>query len=85
MNAQKFTKDNNLQNIKIRIGDKQESILLILERFQQPITDKIAILKNKIYSINKLMRTNPMSPMTEMEYIREKNKHIETIEMLEKL
>jgi hypothetical protein len=70
MNAQKFVKENNLQNIEIEIGGKKESMLSILERFQQPITDACLQLENKASSTQRLMDTNPMSPMTEMEYKR---------------
>tara|TARA_R110002167_G_scaffold101354_5_gene264025 strand:+ start:2165 stop:2422 length:258 start_codon:yes stop_codon:yes gene_type:complete len=70
MNAKKFTQENGLQNVELEIGGKRESIQSILERFQTPIQCTSKLLEIRIHSMKRLMETNPMSPMTEMEYLR---------------
>lgn len=78
MNTQKFLKENKLQNIEIQIGDNRESMESILERFQSPIHIRIKEIEMRITSIKRLMDTQPMSPMTEMEYKREIREALET-------
>jgi len=71
MNAQKFVKENKLQNIELEIDGKRESILSILERFQQPIMKKSFDLDNTRIVKQRMLDNEPMSLMTEMQYKRE--------------
>lgn len=82
MDAKKFVKENHLENISIEIDGKKESILSILDRFQMPIYDKSMDLSNLIKSKQLFMAKNPMSPMTEMEYIRQIEQYEKTLSTL---
>lgn len=85
MDAQKFVKKNKLQNIELEIDGKRESIESILERFQEPIKGRIEILRHKIETKKRVMDTQPMSPLTEMQYKREIVESQIIIETLERL
>ncbi len=85
MNAKKFTQENGMENISIEIKGKREPMEELLERFQHPIKEKINQLSLEINAVRVLMQRNPMSPMTEMEYLRDIKKRNEFIKILEAL
>jgi len=85
MNAQKFAEKNNLLNIKLEIDGSRETIISVLERFQEPIKKEIEYFKNKILAINRMIELTPMSPLTELGYIKEINEIRNVILILKEL
>ena len=85
MNAQKFVKRNKMEHISIEISGNRETMESILERFQEPIKGRIAILRDNIETKKRVMNTQPMSLMTEMQYKREIVESQMIIETLEEL